>query len=361
MVLQSFIISKILYYAPLLGSNKNRTSRVQSLVYKGMLWCIGSSSKDNNSKHKDKVKNSYISMYALTRDLRIPPLAAICAAQQVKCYKKWKSSNCIIKSLIKFIPPMSHYSWTKESKSLNKKLTKRNLKNVKEVKEDYWINSPTNKGIKVLRYNNNKFSDTKYLFLLSYDKPHLNLGINWILRIRAGYEKNARIAIASNRITDDCPRHCPCCGTGNQSFQHWIIECSNFAQLRSKHLSFINDLYNLFLYKYHSMYIFYLTSEQEINNIINNYIFTFLLGGTLTFNELQIDDGERGRLKEQLYSSSGSSVPYMLGLAEFLTKSMSIISSSMELLFDRFSKTSIVTESVDVTPIRHRIYSVHRV
>lgn len=106
MVLQSFIISKILYYAPLLGSNKNRTSRVQSLVYKGMLWCIGSSSKDNNSKHKDKVKNSYISMYALTRDLRIPPLAAICAAQKVKCYKKWKSSNCIIKSHIKFIPPM---------------------------------------------------------------------------------------------------------------------------------------------------------------------------------------------------------------------------------------------------------------
>jgi len=44
----------------------------------------------------------------------------------------------------------------------------------------------------------------------------------------------------------------------------------------------------------------------------------------------------------------------MLGLAEFLTKSMPIISSSMELLFDRFSKTPIVTESVDVVPIRHR-------
>jgi len=102
------------------------------------------------------------------------------------------------------------------------------------------------------------------------------------------------------------------------------------------------------------MYIFYLTSEQEINDKINNYIFTFLLGGTLAFNELQIDDGERRHLKEQLYSSSGSSVPYMLGLAEFLTKSIPIISSSMELLFDRFSKTSIVTESVDVVPIRHR-------
>jgi len=141
----------------------------------------------------------------------------------IKIHELWKSSNCIIKSLIKFIPPMSHYSWTKESKSLNKKLIKRNLKNVKEVKEDYWINSPTNNGIKALRYNNNKFSDTKYLFRLSYDKPHLNLGINWILRIRADYEKNARIAIASNRVTDNCPRHCSCCGAGNQSFQHWTI------------------------------------------------------------------------------------------------------------------------------------------
>ena len=43
-----------------------------------------------------------------------------------------------------------------------------------------------------------------------------------------------------------------------------------------------------------------------------------------------------------------------MGLAEFFTKSIPIISSSMELLFDKFSKTSIVTESVDVVPIRHR-------
>ena len=80
----------------------------------------------------------------------------------------------------------------------------------------------------------------------------------------------------------------------------------------------------------------------------------FLLGGTLAFNELQIDDGERRRLKEQLYSSSGSSVPYILGLAKFHTKSMPIINSSMELFFYRFNKTSIVTESVDVVPIRNR-------
>ena len=96
------------------------------------------------------------------------------------------------------------------------------------------------------------------------------------------------------------------------------------------------------------MYIFYITSEQEINDKINNYIFTFLFGGSLAFNELQIERNEQKLLEELLYSPPlESSVPYMLGLAEFLTKSMPLISSSMELLFGRFSKTPIVTESVD--------------
>jgi len=108
MVLQLFIISKVLYYAPPLGLNKIRTARVQTLVHKDMLWSISSSS--TNSKCKD-----IISMYALSRDLQLPPLAAICSAQQLKYFLKWRSSNCIIRDLIKYIPPMFHYSWAKES------------------------------------------------------------------------------------------------------------------------------------------------------------------------------------------------------------------------------------------------------
>ena len=93
----------------------------------------------------------------------------------------------------------------------------------------------------------------------------------------------------------------------------------------------------------------------ELKNIIYNYIFTFLLGGTLAFDELRIDSGEQRHLNDLLYEgSSESTVPYLLGLAEFLSKSIPIISSSMELLFDRLSKTSIVTESADVVPIGHR-------
>ena len=56
-IIQSFVISKVLYYAPLLGYNKNRTSRVQSLLNTGMLWSINSLSRKNNStKDKKTVK-----------------------------------------------------------------------------------------------------------------------------------------------------------------------------------------------------------------------------------------------------------------------------------------------------------------
>ena len=70
---------------------------------------------------------------------------------------------------------MSHYSWTKESKSLNKKLKDKDIKNIKEIKENYWRNSFKNNDTKATKYTNNKFSDTKRLFRLSYNKPQLNL------------------------------------------------------------------------------------------------------------------------------------------------------------------------------------------
>ena len=103
MVLQSFIISKALCYALLLGSYKIRTARVQSLLNKGILWCIGSYFNDKKTP-KDIARNSYLSIYALFRDLCIPPLVGICSTQQLKCFFKWKSSKYMIKDLINFIP-----------------------------------------------------------------------------------------------------------------------------------------------------------------------------------------------------------------------------------------------------------------
>jgi len=54
--------------------------------------------------------------------------------------------------------------------------------------------------------------------LYSLEYPHLSLGFNWILRLRAGYKYNTTIAIRSDRVSDDCPKFCLCCGKGEPSF-----------------------------------------------------------------------------------------------------------------------------------------------
>ena len=68
---------------------------------------------------------------------------------------------------------------------------------------------------------------------------------------------------------------------------------------------------------------------------INHYIYLFLLGGTLVLNELHFDSGEQRQLNELLFKgSSESPVPKIVGLAEFLTSAIPIISSSFELYLD---------------------------
>jgi len=99
-VLQSFVISKIIYYSSLLGSNKSRVARIQTLINTGLFWYIGSFSKNGktNSEYNDYIRhNSTMSTYALFRDLSIPPTVGICAALQIKLFAKWSKSICIIK------------------------------------------------------------------------------------------------------------------------------------------------------------------------------------------------------------------------------------------------------------------------
>ena len=123
-VLISFILSPVLYYAPLFGSNKSRCFKTQKIINRGLYWSYGF-----------KSRNSYVSLYDITRELRIPPLSAICAISQLRCFRKWKNSSCIINHLTNNIPTMSHYSLTKESRTLDKKL---NGKKTSEIKKFYW-------------------------------------------------------------------------------------------------------------------------------------------------------------------------------------------------------------------------------
>jgi len=123
-----------------------------------------------------------MSTYAISRDLEIPPIAGTCAALQVKCFVKWRKSNCIIKDLIKFIPVLSHHSWTKESNILRKKLLKNHCNDSKSIKEFYWNNILQFQGIKGQNYNNNKPLAGAYSFfslLRQIEENSLAMGDNF--------------------------------------------------------------------------------------------------------------------------------------------------------------------------------------
>ncbi|OUM70180.1 hypothetical protein PIROE2DRAFT_1881 [Piromyces sp. E2] len=66
-VIFSVVLGIVAYYAPLLGSNISKTNGTQQLVNKGLFWISGS-----------KNKNSFVSLYILSKELNIPPLSAKC-------------------------------------------------------------------------------------------------------------------------------------------------------------------------------------------------------------------------------------------------------------------------------------------
>jgi hypothetical protein len=71
--------------------------------------------------------------------------------------------------------------------------------------------------------------------------------------------------------------------------------------------------------------------------------------------QLQFDTRKRWHLNEKLLKSSqGSTVPYIVGLAEYLANTIPIIRSSLELHFERFSKNTFIIKSADVVPIWRR-------
>jgi len=126
----SALIGRISYYAPLLGSNKTRSKSIQNLINVVFYWIAGF----NNP-------TSLVSLYSISKEFNIPPLSAKCAIAQVRCYNKWKNSLCIISDLVTNIPKMQYYySWAKESKSLEGRLSRKELKNDEEIKNFYWEN-----------------------------------------------------------------------------------------------------------------------------------------------------------------------------------------------------------------------------
>ena len=102
-------------------------------------------------------------MYSISKDLNIPPLSAKCALSQVKCFDKWKDSNCIISYLVNNIPKSRKYTWTKESRALKRKLEKRG-NNDNKIKDFYWKRNMKINSIKAEFDDKNRFEETSNLY-----------------------------------------------------------------------------------------------------------------------------------------------------------------------------------------------------
>jgi hypothetical protein len=60
----------------------------------------------------------------------------------------------------------------------------------------------------------------------------------------------------------------------------------------------------------------------------------FILDGTLALDGLQFNTEKQRHLKELLLKNYESNVPYIVSHADYLTRTISVVSSSLELLFD---------------------------
>ena len=356
LLINAALISRISYYAPLLGSNKKRSDKIQKLINLAFYWIAGF----NNPV-------SFISLYSITKEFNIPPLSAKCAIAQVRCYNKWKNSQCIIGKLVNDIPKMNYfYSWAKESKSLDGKFVNRKLNNLKEILNFYWDRDLFNNSSKAKIYKENHFESTRCYINKSIHYPHLTLGFLWLLRIRCGYKLNAAVAIAAGFVSDETPRYCPCCKGGTQSFMHWIMVCPTFNSIRVNRLGNTVKILEFFK-RFHTAsnpnfdrqssfrHIGAARSSplaienRYIHNLVNrNYIssytvyeirtvFYFLLGGRLVDNNKIFSNQEWAKIfKCQTDSGEYSHIPYMIKLISYLNMMVPIVAERKRLLFDKY-------------------------
>jgi len=98
-----------------------------------------------------------------------------------------------------------------------------------------------------------------------------------------------------------------------------------------------------------------LDSEKDYDNNIYYFILSALLGGRSIYEKIKLNDGEQRQLVDNIFkqSSTSSIVPYFVGIAEFLTKVISLICRSFSLMMMKwYSIESTVAKSVDVEMIR---------
>jgi len=132
-----------------------------------------------------------------------------------------KTHHVLINHLTNNIPTMSHYSWTKESRTLDKKLNSKKIK--WDKKKFYWkrdVFKPSKAKKKSIIYKENDFGFISEIKNLTFQYPKYQLDFFWISRISCGFKFDMSISFKRKIVSEDCPKCCPCCGVSVPNFSH---------------------------------------------------------------------------------------------------------------------------------------------
>ena len=351
-ILDAFVFSHVQYIAPLLGDDPDRSRSAQSQINKALFQCLGfnsdsdpgpgpgpgSESDSDSGIITSTSSGSSIQLYSLCQELRLHSLSALCALAQRRSFKKWRSSSCLIGSLVRQVPEKLNtmsMTWSQESQSLTRKLQW--FKSIQAIQEYYdhkeflcsetrisartsaSINNNSNSSIDpssckarlFLRY---RYGFFKTIHKISLEYPEYQLGFYWISRIRCGFKLDSRVAIERRMVRSECPTTCPCCGEGPQSFTHWILRCKEFQEARDRYLPFLEDLYAWLSHSINQTSLLdvdvavALDSERDYDDNIHYLLLNVLLGGQAVYSLLRIRPKDQKRIIEDLFFNNPSSM-----------------------------------------------------
>jgi len=146
-------------------------------------------------------KNSFISLYNISKDLNIPPMSTKCALTLCKCYTKWENSKCIIGKLIEFKVNKGKYPWTIQSICLilqELKIIRKYMVTI--LNKYYWDRNVKKSSIKTVFYSEILFEHSSDFPKLKIEYPDLAYGFNWLLKLRYGYRFDSIVAKAANIV-----------------------------------------------------------------------------------------------------------------------------------------------------------------
>jgi len=190
------------------------------------------------------------------------------------------------------------------------------------------------------------------------------------MKARSGYKLDARVAKAAKLVTNFCPNFCPCCRSGKQNIEHWIVKCPRFNNIRSPVLDKISKIHDLFVHNsstdpninsgsdsnnsnalFDSNVVDYndnnmINENVYTNSSVFNKVFNFLLGGR---TQNIISREWKDLCDCQIKPGNSSDIPFLVVTAALLNNILPIAFGQQRSLFDRFKTNTTKSVNAEIT------------